>query len=99
MKALFFILTTLYCTVSFGQVTPPPRLPVKPQPVTPNIRYYRPCDLVVTYFNARAVTYDPNRGSYFVTVNVTVRNNGELPSNGISVLKCFFAGAAMVSST
>lgn len=92
MKTLLLILTMVYCMTSFGQLTP--KLTGKPQPVTPNIRYYQPTDLTVPYFAVRSVTYDPNRSSYFVTVNVTVRNAGELPSNSLTVLKCFFSGAA-----
>ena len=90
MKTIFsFLLISLAYGVC-GQ-TVVPKLTGKPQPVGPNLRYYQPTDLAITYFNIRSITKDVNRGAYIVTVNVTVHNNGELPSNELTTLKAFFS--------
>jgi len=73
--------------------TPTPKLTGKPQPVGPNMRYYRPSDLVVTGLSVRSIVKDVNRGTFVVTVNVGVRNAGELATNVLTTLKCFYADA------
>jgi len=87
---LFLLLTGVVCDVCGQTLTP--KLAGKPQPVTQaaNLRLYRPSDLEVTYFNLRSVTKDVNSGAYIVTVNVTVHNNGEMPSSELTTLKAFF---------
>ena len=71
--------------------TLPARLPVKPQPVTPDLRYYSPADLTINYLGLRSITRNDPNGAYEVTINVTVHNNGQLPSNSLTTLKCFYA--------
>ena len=87
------ILFTLVITLGYaaGAQTLPTKLPVKPQPVTPNFRVYQPADLVITYFGLRSITRSDAQGAYEVTINVTVHNNGELPSNSLTTLKCFYS--------
>jgi len=86
---LFTLLIGLGLTA--GAQTVPTKLPVKPQPVGPNLRYYSPPDLVITNFGMRSITRNDLHGAYEVTISVTVHNNGELPSNDLTTLKCFYA--------
>ncbi|MHA4809089.1 hypothetical protein ACX0G9_13330 [Flavitalea flava] len=86
---LFNLLICLSCAT--GAQTLTPRLTGKPQPVGPNIRFYRPSDLVITYFGLSRITRNDLHGAYEVTINVTVHNNGELPSSNLTTLKCFYS--------
>ena len=90
MRKLFFLLLTGSTCLAHAQ-TPQPKLAGKPQPVGPNIRYYQPPDLQVTYLSLRSCTRNASRGAYQVTINVTVHNNGELPSNELTTLKTFYS--------
>ena len=92
MRTIIFFLLMGVGYIACAQ-TLPPKLPVKPLPVGPNIRYYRPSDLAITYFVLRSITRNDLQGAYEVTINVTVHNNGELPSNGLTTLKAFYAGS------
>jgi hypothetical protein len=93
MRTIFFLLLMGMGCSLFGQ-TLTPKLAGKPQAVGPNIRYYRPSDLELGSLSLRSVTRDVNRGSFIVTVSVGVRNIGELPSNELTTLKCFYADAS-----
>ena len=73
-----------------GAQTLPPKLPAKPQPVGPDIRYYSPSDLVIISFWLQRITRNDLHGAYEVTINVTVHNNGQLASNDLTTLKCFY---------
>jgi len=93
MRTIFFLLLmSMGCAVCGQTLTP--KLSGKPQPVGPNIRYYQPSDLVVTSFSVKSVVKDVNRGTFVVTVSVGVRNAGELPSNALTTLKCFYTDAS-----
>ncbi|HVW58578.1 MAG TPA: hypothetical protein VHC48_01035 [Puia sp.] len=91
MRTTFFLLSMGMTCAVYGQ-TATPRLTGKPQPVVQgaNLRVYKPSDLAVSYFAVRSVVRDANRGAYRVTINVTVHNNGELPSNELTTFKAFF---------
>ena len=93
MRTILFLLTMGMASITNGQTQP--RLTGKPQPVVKgaNLRVYQPADLVITSFSLHSITKDDSRGAYIVTVDVTVRNNGELASNGLTTLKCFYADA------
>ncbi|MDO6434873.1 hypothetical protein Q4E93_29945 [Flavitalea sp. BT771] len=93
MRTIIFFLLMGVGYIACAQ-TLPPRLSGKPQPVGPNIRYYRPPDLEVTSFSVKSIVKDVNRGAFVVTVSVGVRNIGELPSNVLTTLKCFYADAS-----
>jgi len=92
--------TLLLCLLGLAYTLPaqtvPPRLPARPQPVGPNIRYYKPSDLEVSSFSLRSITKDVNRGTFVVTMSVGVHNNGELPSNELTTLKCFYTDASHI---
>ena len=82
----FFLLMSMGCAVCGQTLTP--KLSGKPQPVGPNIRYYKPPDLEITSFSVKSIVKDVNRGAFVVTVSVGVRTIGELPSNVLTTLKC-----------
>src|SRR6187399_1866247 len=94
MRILLFILSMGIGTVLCGQTLP--RLTGKPQPVVKgaNLRVYQPADLVVSSFSLHSIVQDDSRGAYIVTVSVGVHNNGELSSNALTTLKCFYADAS-----
>ena len=92
MRTIFFLLLTWMAACGVYGQTLTPKLTGKPQPVVQgaNLRVYKPSDLEVSYFAVRSVVKDVSRGAYVVTVNVTVHNNGEMPSNELTTLKVFF---------